>query len=128
VKDPSVDVNLRDPEDEMNALLKLSRHYRHENLIQLVTPLIKRGIDVNATDPNGWNALHNLCEYYGHQNFRDLILLLKESNIDMEARTKEGYTALFMAHLLSRGNPTMRCKSDAVIEILLIDEQFSEVK
>ena len=100
MKNPNVDVNARDPEDEMNPLLKLTRHYGHDDLIQLVRLLIERDIDINATDPNGWNAFHNLCASNSHnKNFSDLILLLEESNIDMKAKTKEGYTAFSLTVL-----------------------------
>lgn len=94
VKDPYVDVNSRDSKDGMNAFLKLSRHYGHDNLIQLVEPLIERGIDVNAKGPNSWSALHNLCRYYGHGNLVDLLLLLKnKSNLDIIAKNGDGDTA-----------------------------------
>ena len=100
VKDPSLEGNARDPEDEMNALLILTRHYGHEDLIQLVRSLIERGIDINATYPNDWNAFHNLCASNSrNKNFPDLILLVEESNIDMKVMTKEGYTAFSLKAL-----------------------------
>ena len=121
-----VNIHAIDQKDGMNALLKLTRNYGHDNLIELVTPLLKRGIDVNSTDPNGWNALHNLCHYYLHENLVDLILLLKESNIDIKAKTKEGYTAISLMALENTAEVTW--KWDAIVEIL--DEksqEFSEV-
>ncbi len=130
MKYPNVDVNERDPEDGRNALLKLTRDYGHNNLIELVQPLIERGIDVNATDLNGWNALHNLCRYYNHKNFPVLILLLKESNIDMEAKTKKGYTALSLT-VLENSNNSMIWKKHEVLKIMPIEQksqEFSEVK
>lgn len=104
VKHPDVDVSARDPKDGMNALLKLSRNYGHDNLIQLVELLIERGIDVTATNTDGWNVLHNLCRYYGHGKLFDLILLLKKTNINMEARTKEGYNAFILMNFENRDN------------------------
>lgn len=98
VKDASVDVNATDTADGMSALLKLTRNYRHKNLIKLVRLLIQRGVDVNATDHDDWNALHNLCRYYEHENLLiKLIGLLEENKIDMKAETNEGFTAYQLA-------------------------------
>ncbi len=124
VNDESVDVNAKDPNDGMNALLKLSRNYGYENLIKLVQPLIERGIDVSATDPNGWNALHNLCRFYGHENeLIDLIKLLKENNIDMEVTTNEGYHAYYFYAFL---NPVL-FTSEEIPKIFHKGNDHSEV-
>ena len=128
-QNPSVNVNATDPKDGMNALLKLTRNYGHDNLVQLLQPLIENGIDINATDLNGWNAIHNLCAYYGHNNFPDLILLLKENNIDMKALTNEGDTAFSLTSL--KNTSDMAWKHHAIAEIIPIDkkcQEFSEVK
>lgn len=125
VKQASVDVNATSPNDGMNALLKLSKNYGHDNLIQLVKPLIERGIDVNATDPDGWNALHNLCRYYGHKNLLiELIQLLEKSNIDTEAKTKEGSTAFYLAVF---ENPAKFISLTNTDEILYKGRDFSKV-
>ena len=124
VQDVSVDVNATDPLNRMNALLKLSRNYGHNDLIELVQPLLVRGIDVNAKDPNGWNALHNLCRYYEHESLIDLIQLLEKSNIDLQTKTNEGYTAL---HLLAFENSANFSSKQIVIEILSKEGDLLEV-
>ncbi len=82
---------------EMNPLLKLTRNYRHQNLIHLVRLLLQRGVDANATGLDTFNALHNLCAYYEQRDLPDLIQLLKVCRIDLEAKTKYGQTALSLA-------------------------------
>ncbi len=125
VNDTRVDVNAIDTTDGMNALLKLTRNYGHKNLIKLVRPLIKRGIDVNATDNNGWNALHNLCRYYEHENLLiKMIRLLEENNIDIEAETNEGYSAYHLAVFV---NPATTFISFEITKILIKEEHFFEV-
>ena len=89
----------------MNALLKLSRNYGYDNLIELVPPLLKSGIDVNATDPDGWNALHYLCSYYKRNTLTYLIRVIKLSNINFEAETKEKSVELYHSALIN--NPAM---------------------
>ena len=123
-QDISVDINATDPSNRMNALLKLSRNYGHDNLIELVQPLIERGIDIHATDPNGVNALHNLCQYYVHENLVDLIRLLEKSNIDLQVKTNEGYSAL---RLLAFDNPANFSSKRTVIEILSKEGDLLEV-
>lgn len=78
VEDLNVNINALDRKDGMNALLKLSRNYQHDNLIQLVQPLIERGIDVTAIDPNGRNALHYLFRYYEHDILIEFFRVLHE--------------------------------------------------
>ncbi len=116
MEDVSVDVNATDPLNGMNALLKLTRNYGHDNLIELVQPLIKRGIDVNTTDPYGWNALHYLCRYYKHNNLIDLIRLLHKSNIEFEVKTEEGSIQFYLTAF--EKNPAMQVNTDEIIELL----------
>ena len=58
-KDESVDVNVKSPE-KLKPLLQLCSYYPHNNLIDLVRLLIKRGVDVNARTPEGFTVLHPL--------------------------------------------------------------------
>ena len=124
MEDGSVNINAKDSKDGKNALLKLTRNYGYDNLIELVQPLIKRGVDVNAKDPNGWNALHNLCRYYKHNNLIGLIRILEKSNIDIEAKTKEGYSAHYLWTYL---NPTT-FNSEDITKILYKGNDFSKVE
>ena len=124
LEDGRVDVNATDTADGMNALLKLTRNYGHDNLINLIQLLINERIDVNATDPNGWNALHNLCYYYVNKNLVDLIRLLENSTIDMEVKTREGYSALYIC---TYANPTVVPSGD-IPKILYKGNDFSKVE
>ena len=120
VEDDSVNINATDSKDGMNALLKLCRHYEHDNLIELVRPLIKRGIDVTATDPNGENSLHDRSDkgininakdsigrnalhlVFQNNNHGHMVQVAKsliDSGVDVNAQTKTGWSPL---HVLFR--------------------------
>lgn len=120
-----MDVNATDPINGMNALLKLSRYYGYENLIELVQPLIDFGIDVNATDAEGWNALHNLCRYYKHNDLIDMIRLLHKSRIEFEVKTKEGSIQFYLEAFAN--NPAMQQNVDEIIEILPKEGDFLKI-
>lgn len=121
-----MNINATDPKDGMNALLKFSRFYGHDNLIELFQPLIfDRGIEVNATDLDGWNALHNLCRFYVHNNLIELIQLLHASNIDFEAKTKEKSVELY--HSALKTNPAMINNVDKIATILNKEGSLFEV-
>lgn len=77
----------------------LCANYKHDNLEELMKPLIKRGVDVNAKTPDGRNALHILFGNYKHQNLITLVEILKSKNIDMNAETDQGWKPL---HYLCR--------------------------
>ena len=125
VEDDSVYINYTDKKDGMNALLKLSRNYGHDNLIELVQPLIKRGIDVNATDPDGWNALHNLCRFYQHENLIELIRLLHKSKIEFKVNKKEGSVPFYLAAF--ENNQGMQLNVDEIFEILPKEGDFLKI-
>ncbi len=92
VTDRSVDVNLviillsmspKTTDTRMtlgeNALHALFRHYKHDNLIDLVRILTDHyDSDVSASDSVGRNILHYLFQYYEHENMLELVQFLLE--------------------------------------------------
>jgi len=94
-------------------------------LLSFIGYLIEQGIDINATDPDGWNALHNVCARYDNENLPAVIMLLRECNIDLEAKTNEGYTALYLAAFKT---PTcLRFRHSGFVEFLSKDDGFFEL-
>ncbi len=86
------------PKDGMNALLKLSRYYDYDNLIDLVHSLITRswnslhdrsdkGININAKDSIGRNALHLVFQNNNHDHMVQVAKSLIDSGVDVNATT-----------------------------------------
>ena len=74
-KTKTVDLNYKDSSG-FNALLLLCRYNTDPKLINCISLLLDRGINVNTVNNEGWNCLHFLCRYYPHPNLIDIVRLL----------------------------------------------------
>ena len=64
----------------------LCKHYKKDNLIDLVALFIQNGADVNAENENGQTPLHLLCKHYKNDNLIDLVKILIEKGADVNAK------------------------------------------
>lgn len=56
----TIDINAKNPEGYWSPIHMLCENYKHDNLEELMKPLVEKGVYVNATTPDGGNALHIL--------------------------------------------------------------------
>ncbi len=98
VNDRTVDIDAKN-QDGWSPLHMLCANYKHDDLEELIKPLIERGVNVNSRTPDGRNSLHILCGNYKYENLPSLLKILKEKNIELNAKTKQGWKPL---HYLCR--------------------------
>jgi hypothetical protein len=84
-----------------NGLTPLLRLVQKEegDLLQVIPLLLKRGIDVNHKDEDGWNVLFFLRHHYQEDNMIEIIKLLIEHGIDVNCKDNNGKNVL---HLLCK--------------------------
>lgn len=103
-----------------NGLTPLLRLVQKEegDLLQIIPLLLKRGIDVNHKDEDGWNVLFFLCHHYQEDNLIEIIKLLIEHDINVSCKDKDGKNVL---HLLCK-----KYQKDNLVDIiqLLIERDF----
>lgn len=68
-----------------------------DHLLQLVTFLVyDKGINVDASDADGWNSLHLLCTAYRGSQFGEIVNFLCDKGIDINQLTSEGFDAVYL--------------------------------
>jgi len=66
VNSGKIDVNAVTADEEATVLHLLCTHYHGSNLIDMISFLIEKNINVKTTNKRGENALDLLCQHYNH--------------------------------------------------------------
>ncbi len=77
----------------MTPLLRLIQS-ENGDLLEVISLLLERGVDVNHKDEDEWNALYFLCRHYQKDNLTEIISLLIDHKIDVNSKDKEGKNIL----------------------------------
>lgn len=64
-----------DDQEPLLFPLYLLEHLNKDSLCRITQHLIELGIEIDATDKDGWNLLHNLCKTYSGSDFVERIEL-----------------------------------------------------
>jgi len=100
LKIDNLNINQRDKRGN-NALTLLCQYYSKsdckKNLIDIVTQLLRKGIDVHcATSDSKTNALMFCCIQYKHDNLLEIVQLFIDYQIDVNAVNVSGKSALYL--------------------------------
>lgn len=80
-------------ENGLTPLLRLIQK-KGGDLLQVIPLLLKRGIDVNHKDEDGWNVLFFLCHHYQEDNLIEINSLLLEHDVDVNCKDNNGKNIL----------------------------------
>ena len=93
---PVVDINFKDRFGE-NALIRLLKHQKVDEIVDTLLMLIKKGIGVNVVDKDGENALHLLFRHQrtsSNKNVMKVILSLLKKGIRVDPKREGGQNEL----------------------------------
>ena len=102
-------------DDTGRTAFMYATYHRHLNVMRY---FIELGVDINATDNNGFRALNVISTRYG-ENI-EVVQLLLDAGADVNSRTGNGFTALLNASkngqlnvmkLLAKNGADLNCKS-----------------
>ena len=122
LENPNVDINAKDRKG-YNALMIASFHFCGSKMLQVVRLLLKHGIDVKSTSPDGSTALISLISnYHGHFiQFYQIVQALVNNGIEINLRMTRGMSAFLRLVSPGKSNANHYRRTDfcQVVEYLI---------
>lgn len=96
-----VDVNKKNLKgyNALHYLFMNCKHYSSELLMEIISLVSEKGVDLNAKDSTGATAIHYLCKNYMEKDLIDLLNKFVQIGVDLGIVGPDGWTAL---HYVSR--------------------------